>query len=106
MSDDDFRWIVRIHWNAKHTSPDVGPFGLSEANTVMRAMRRRFREAGLKPPRITRELLRSPGALDGWITDRINEAKADDPLRGPACTDPGCPAGYPHHGPCPGEENR
>jgi hypothetical protein len=30
----------------------------------------------------------------------------DDPLRGPVCTDPGCPAGYPHHGPCPGEENR
>ena len=30
----------------------------------------------------------------------------DDPLRGPVCTDPGCPAGYPHHGPCPGEEDR
>lgn len=30
----------------------------------------------------------------------------DDPLRGPVCTDFGCPAGYPHHGPCPGEEDR
>jgi hypothetical protein len=30
----------------------------------------------------------------------------DNPLRGPACSDPGCPAGYPHHGPCPGEEDR
>lgn len=34
----------------------------------------------------------------------MDAADEDDPLRGPVCTDPGCPAGYSHHGPCPGED--
>jgi hypothetical protein len=72
----DFQWVVRVHWDADHTSPAVGPFGQTEADNKMRELRRRFRAAGLKPPKMTRELLRSPGALDGWVLGHIEEAKA------------------------------
>lgn len=69
-----------------------------------------YRDAEMKPPTMKRELLRAPDVLDGWVENDIGEAKmhrgGDDPLRGPACTDSGCPAGYPHHGPCPGEADR
>jgi hypothetical protein len=99
----DFQWVIRIHWDAEHTSPAVGPFGQTEADRKMRELRRRYRDAGQTPPKMTRELLRAPDVLDSWIESRTEE---DDPLRGPVCVDPGCPAGYRHHGPCPGEEDR
>jgi hypothetical protein len=111
MSENkDFQWVIRIHWDDDHTSPAIGPFGQTEADNKMRELRRRLREAGLTPPKMQRELLRAPEALDGWIRDRINESRLtadmDDPLRGPVCTDPGCPfVGSPHHQ-CPGEGDR
>lgn len=76
----DWQWIIKIHWDAEHTSPAVGPFGQTEADNKMRELRRRFREAGLKPLKMTCELLRVPDALDGWVQDRIDEARlrADD----------------------------
>lgn len=91
----DFQWVIRIHWDEKHTSPAIGPFGQTEADYRMRQLRRRLRDAGLTPPKMKRELLRSPDVLDGWIQDRIKESKldalADDPLRGPVCAHCGQP---------------
>lgn len=62
----DFQWVIRIHWDEKHTSPAIGPFGQTEADYRMRQLRRRLRDAGLTPPKMKRELLRSPDVLDGW----------------------------------------
>lgn len=72
--NDDWRWVIRLHWDSEHVSPAIGPFGLTEANRVSRDIRRRFRDAGLTPPKVTRELLRAPGVLDGWVRDRIEAA--------------------------------
>ncbi|MGW3974234.1 hypothetical protein ACWEFD_33695 [Streptomyces ardesiacus] len=76
MSENkDFQWAIKVHWDAEHTSPAVGPFGQTEAENKMRELRHRFREAGLTPLRMTRELLREPDVLDGWIQGRIDEAR-------------------------------
>lgn len=42
--------------------------------------------------------------LHGPDYSALTRLVEDDPLRGPACSDQGCPA-RPHHGPCPGEED-
>lgn len=63
----DWQWVIMIHWDDDHSSPWVGPFGDTESQLKMREIRRRYREAGLKPPKIVRELLRVPGSVDSWV---------------------------------------
>ncbi len=55
----DFQWVIVVHWTDEHESPAIGPFGLTEAENLMREARKMFRSAGLKPPKMGRRLLRS-----------------------------------------------
>ena len=42
-------YMMRIHWDARHTSPWMGPFpNVTTARQIERAIRRRFKLVGVR----------------------------------------------------------
>lgn len=76
-------WIVKIHWDADHCSPAIGPYGMTEAENEMREARRAYRDLGLTPPRMTKELLKDPQMLGIWARSKA-ERQAWDRAHGRA----------------------
>lgn len=70
MKTKDWQWVIVIHWDKEHESPAIGPFGQTEAETKMREVRKRYRDAGQKPPKMERRLLRVPQMIDIWAWPR------------------------------------
>lgn len=70
-------WLVTIHWDATHTSPAIGPFGSTEADREMREIRRAYRAAGIKPPKMVKSLLRPADYLHFWALSHLEWAQAE-----------------------------
>lgn len=49
----------------------AGPYGDTEADQVVRRIRRRYTDVGLRPPPITTQLLHSREWMDSWVDEDV-----------------------------------